>query len=113
MSLSGSILYIASDETKQALRVSNIAPETTRADVHAIFSPFGRISELRLPEGEDYAIVKFRYPSDAPRAIQILQGQEFGGKKIVLELVPDVGHEENAGSVSDVSFRDDARILLN
>eukprot|EP00184_Porphyridium_aerugineum_P006240 CAMPEP_0184700130 /NCGR_PEP_ID=MMETSP0313-20130426/8732_1 /TAXON_ID=2792 /ORGANISM="Porphyridium aerugineum, Strain SAG 1380-2" /LENGTH=280 /DNA_ID=CAMNT_0027159553 /DNA_START=13 /DNA_END=851 /DNA_ORIENTATION=+ len=65
------------------VRVSNLPPKTTEADLHVLFKPFGRVQRIFLSrdrvtnESKGFAYVAFDLESDAQRAIDGLDGHGY------------------------------------
>ncbi|CAL9073314.1 polyadenylate-binding protein 2-like [Musa acuminata AAA Group] len=75
------------DKTKFSnVFVKNLSESTTREDLEKIFGKYGKITSAVVMRKEDgkskcFGFVNFENPDDAARAVQELNGQEFGGEE--------------------------------
>ncbi|CAD7952778.1 unnamed protein product [Amoebophrya sp. A25] len=74
------------------LCVRNVAFETTKGELSALFAPYGTVTSLRLPKKADrsgqhrgFAFVDFLTKSEACAAFEALQHTHLYGRKLVLE----------------------------
>jgi RNA recognition motif-containing protein len=77
------------------LHVGHLAATTTETELQALFSPYGNVAEVSLPNGRGsglsrtFAIVKMATPQGARAAIQALNGKEVGARALtVTEHLP-------------------------
>ncbi|KAM6575210.1 hypothetical protein CsatA_023537 [Cannabis sativa] len=79
------------DKSSTKLLVKNIAFEATKKDIRQLFSPFGQIKSLRLPERmgsqnhRGFAFVEFFTKQEAQNALEELSSTHLYGRHLVLE----------------------------
>jgi len=56
-----------------------LGKSTTSEDLISVFSPYGEVSDLYVPEGKSFAIVPMDLPENARRAMEELQGSSLKG----------------------------------
>lgn len=67
------------------LHVSNLPPATSTADLHALFLPYGPLTDVHVPAapaGPRYAFVSFDHPADAQQALLNLHHAMFHGRTL-------------------------------
>ena len=76
------------------LHVSNLAPTTTEADLHGLFSEHGNVAEVNLLMVRDRrrslgtAVVTMATPQGAEAAIQALNGKDVAAHALTVSAVP-------------------------
>ena len=76
------------------LHVANLAPTTTEADLHGLFSAHGNVAEVNLPMDRDrrrslgVAVVTMATPQGAQSAMQALNGKEVAAQTLVVSQAP-------------------------
>lgn len=65
------------------IRVLNLQPQTTTADLEELFSPYGSIENIELLPGTPTALVSLKQGEN--EAIQALDGTEWQGSILSLE----------------------------
>ncbi|QLQ82124.1 hypothetical protein HG537_0G03790 [Torulaspora globosa] len=94
MNQKGSMLPISSDfSSSQAYTtdpnnttvfIGGLTPKINEAQLQALFSPFGSIVTVKIPQGKNCGFVKYENRIDAEAAIQGMQGFIVGGNPIRL-----------------------------
>ena len=70
------------------LFVGNMSFQTTEADLRALFEPFGQISRVHIAMDREtgrargFAFVEMPNDAEAAKAMQGLDGKEFGGRAL-------------------------------
>ncbi|KAA8499703.1 Eukaryotic translation initiation factor 3 subunit G [Porphyridium purpureum] len=102
----GSAMNERDDST--TVRVSNVPPRTTEADLQELFSPFGRIQRIFLSrdrvtgESKGFAYVAYNLISEAAAAIQRLDGHGYDHLILRVEWAADTrGRRFNKRIASD------------
>ncbi|KAJ2850856.1 Nucleolar protein 13 [Coemansia brasiliensis] len=75
-----------------SLFVGNLSYDVKRADLKAVFKPFGELVGIRVATFEDnpqkckgFAYIDFKYTDDATRAMKSPQVRQIGGRKTRIE----------------------------
>ncbi|XP_050236679.1 uncharacterized protein LOC126686593 [Mercurialis annua] len=80
---------VEKDKSSSKLLVKNVAFEATKKDLRQLFSPFGQIKSLRLPEKlgkhRGYAFVEYVTKQEAQNALAALASTHFYGRHLVME----------------------------
>jgi multiple RNA-binding domain-containing protein 1 len=98
------------------LVVRNVAFEATRADVLALFAPFGAVRSCRLPRKFDgghrgFAFLEFATPAEAAAAVEAVTGVHLYGRRLVLEWAAGEGGLDELRAKAADGFRGDAGAL--
>ncbi len=73
---------------KSTLFLGDLSAFCNEEDVHAIFSPFGEVVEIKIMRSEEtlrnlsYGFIKFSNPADAKKAMNALDGTLFCGRHL-------------------------------
>ena len=76
------------ERSKRAVLVKNIPHATEEADLHGLFSRFGDVHRLVLPETRTMALVELAEPTEARKAFKALAYAPFKGQPLFLEWAP-------------------------
>ena len=74
------------------LYVGNLSFQTTEADLTSMFEPYGTVESARIIMDRDtgrskgFAFVEISEDEAADKAIAALNGQEFGGRALTINL---------------------------
>ncbi len=77
----------------QTVYVAGIARHLRESEVEKLFSKYGRVVDVRVVrdretgEGRGFGFLVFEDSKDAQDAIRALDGTDFEGKRLVVELV--------------------------
>lgn len=66
--------------------MANLAPDVREEDLMEEFSYFGGVRSLKIIEGKGIGFVTMYHPGDAERARMGLNGIDFHGRRIRVEL---------------------------
>lgn len=82
--------------------VANLSDEVSTEDLEKLFAAFGKVRSAEIfsglsGNGEGFAFVEMKSPEAAGRAIQQLNGIDFGGYKLAVTEAKD--EEEQVGPV--------------
>ncbi|CAH9091353.1 unnamed protein product [Cuscuta epithymum] len=84
------------------LYVGHLSSRTRTRDLEYVFSRYGRVRDVDMKR--DYAFVEFSDPRDAEDARYSLNGRDFDGSRIIVEVAKGV--PRGAGGYRDVGYRD-------
>jgi RNA recognition motif-containing protein len=79
------------DKNKKELFVSNLSFATTDHSIRGAFGKFGKITNIKLPQGPDgrpkgFAFVEFATQADAKKAWDSMNGQDLGGRGLIIKF---------------------------
>ncbi len=80
------------------LHVGNLAPTTTEAELHVLFSAHGNVAEVNLPMDRDRrlslgsAVVTMATPQGAQAAARALNGKEIAAHALMVSEAPSRSH---------------------
>jgi RNA recognition motif-containing protein len=80
------------------LHVGNLAPTTTEAELHGLFSVHGNVAEVHLPMDRarrrslGMALVTMATPQGAQAAIRALNGKEVAAHALTVSEAPPRSH---------------------
>ncbi|MHC1765730.1 MAG: RNA recognition motif domain-containing protein [Verrucomicrobiia bacterium] len=80
------------------LHVGNLAPTTTEADLHGLFSAHGNVAEVNMPMDRarrrslGVAVITMATPQGARAAIGALDGKEVAAHALVVSEAPPQRH---------------------
>lgn len=72
------------DPNNTTVFIGGLTPKINEAQLQALFSPFGSIVTVKIPQGKNCGFVKYENRIDAEAAIQGMQGFIVGGNPIRL-----------------------------
>ena len=79
---------MATNNRKSTLFIGDLASICTEKDIHDVFSPFGKISEIKIMRSDDnnrslsYGFVRFSQPAAAELALTALDGSLLCGRNL-------------------------------
>ncbi|XP_076939997.1 multiple RNA-binding domain-containing protein 1-like [Bidens hawaiensis] len=87
------------DQSSAKLIVRNVAFEATKKELCQLFSPFGQLKKLRLPNGygkhKGFAFVEYATKQEMKNALQALSNTHLYGRHLVLERAAKEGERLN------------------
>ena len=85
------------------LYVGNLSFQTTEADLTSMFEPYGTVESARIIMDRDtgrskgFAFVEISEDEAADKAIAALNGQEFGGRALTVNLAKPMARRDFNG----------------
>ncbi|XP_050368139.1 multiple RNA-binding domain-containing protein 1 [Argentina anserina] len=102
---------VVKDKSSTKLLVKNVAFEATRKELRQLFSTYGEIKSLRLPnrlgQHRGFAFVEFATKQEAENAIQALASTHLYGRHLVLERAKEGETLEDLRARVAAQFTDD------
>ncbi|XP_059446252.1 multiple RNA-binding domain-containing protein 1 [Corylus avellana] len=99
---------VAKDKSSTKLLVRNVAFEATKKDLRELFSPFGQIKSLRLPNKfgnhRGFAFVEYVTKQEAANALQALSSTHLYGRHLVLDRAKEGESLEELRARTAVQF---------
>ncbi|CCH45320.1 Squamous cell carcinoma antigen recognized by T-cells 3 [Wickerhamomyces ciferrii] len=86
--------------------VANFPPSSTKDDIHALFSPIGKLAGIRFPSlkfnsQRRFCYVEYLESKDAQRAVEQLSGFEKDGYNLVVKISNPESKEARKGAVEE------------
>ncbi len=73
------------------IQINNLPPQVTEAELHQLFSEYGSVQKVEIVEGEPVVSVTLNGDQEEETATRALNGKEWRGTILELELVLDDG----------------------
>lgn len=86
------------DPTNTTVFIGGLTPKINEGQLQALFSPFGSIITVKIPQGKNCGFVKYENRIDAEAAIQGMQGFIVGGNPIRLSWGRNTVGNASSGS---------------
>jgi RNA recognition motif-containing protein len=80
-----------------AIKVHNLPPQMTEADLTELFSDYGPIQAVKISASENTASVELAADIEEEDVFKALAGKEWRGNKLEFELVYDDGSRDPDG----------------